>query len=311
MGIFNHPTWSQFLSFKFIHLFTIFIIYFVRITPFYYKHSSNLINAMSNDKTKKRDKNRNTFSTVNWPHSQVFMVTPTDTKLTESNHENLYDDINDSKGSIDVIKLAKAITDYSDANDVEDTLHISAPHNILAFYDHGSPTATFDSTMMSTNNYDNNRLTVPPVYITPVQSPLVSPNSMKIENIHSMNTTGITFETYHDWRNRISIDCVIRCIVMIFTTFASYCSVSIYYMTQNYDFLDKDFDSDQFIISTYYFIISIVVELMLYGILYISMKYLPSNGAFNIFQPFACLYAKSTHPYHYAILFVVCSWWIY
>ena len=309
--IFYHPTWSQFLSFKFIHLFVIFLFYFVRILPFYYEHTSNLTNGVSSKKREKRDKNRDTLSTINWPRSQtdVFMVTPgtvPDPKLTETDYDKLYSDANDNirndNGSIDVLKLSKAITDYSDVNETEHTLHINAPNNVLvAFYDYATPTDTLDSsTLSSTSKNDHNKLSVPPVYITPAHSP----NDLKISNIHSMNTT---FETYHDWRNRISIDCVIRCIAMIFTTLASFCSMSTYYLTKNYGFLNKEFDAEQFIDSTYYFIISIATELMLYGLLYVSM----TDGSFNFFQPFACLYAKSTHPYHYAILFVVCSWWIY
>ena len=83
-------------------------------------------------------------------------------------------------------------------------------------------------------------------------------------------------------------------------------------------FLGKNFDGNSFKIATRYFFISFISELLIYGILYIVMKRYADknkngddNVSFNMFQPFTRLYAKSTHRFHYVILFVVCSWWLY
>eukprot|EP01083_Nonionella_stella_P283254 963949_1 len=116
----------------------------------------------------------------------------------------------------------------------------------------------------------------------------------------------ISDEAYYDWRNRICVDVVIRCIVMIITALMSYGSLIVYYITDNNEVLPNGFDAKQLRISTYYFIISIGSELLLFGLLYafVAIKY-----SFNMFQPFARLYAKSTHAHHYVLLFVVCSAW--
>eukprot|EP01084_Bolivina_argentea_P034039 62963_1 len=272
--IFSNPTWTQFLIFKIIHLLTIFMLYFIRIMPFYYQYTSKVFRADLKHASNVKYKDTMTVSTINYKSPQkineanALSPEPSDIMFSYTNS------VDEQKGN--VLDLNKEVSGdyYNDA----DTIQINALDNIFEFY-----------------NRENN--------MKSYQKSVSDKKSI-------FNGINVTFETYIDWRNRICIDCVIRCIVMIFTAITSYCTVGIYYKTGNYRFLGESFDTKQFETATYYFIISLVSELILYGSLYLFMIR-RDNDSFNIFQPFASLYAKSTHCHHYAILFVVCALWLY
>ena len=299
--IFYHPTWRQFIIFKLIHLLSIFVLYLIRILPIYYKYTSIMMDKcgfhddepfLVHQKTPMMGYQKSLFLQSSIPTSPV-----------EVNEHSELETANNKK-----------VTDYySDGDD--DVIHIKAVDNIFAFYDRerssghqkGSGTG-FNYTLTSN---------VPSISSSPNY---YNDSSGAKQSFQTDLGTTLTFQTYQDWRNRISIDCVIRCIAMIFTTLSSYCSVSIYYLTKNEKLLGKNFDGNSFKIATWYFLISFISELLIYWILYGLMKCYAEehkndndddNVSFNMFQPFTRLYAKSTNRFHYVMLFVVCSWWLY
>jgi len=291
------PTFSDFIAFQAVHCAVIFAFYHIRVLPAYYHGSYWLRRAIDSALRLHREPDFNHFAApqtaARWRRRNTETFSAYDPRFRFESMD---------RGQTDHDHTATAAT--ATAATAIDGAYLSVP--TVPPLDADDPDTQYVDALDALRS----------LYALSAKSTLHSsrPNTPHGGGGLLTSMRSITFHQYGHWRQRLCIDCALSCCVMVAVTVQVYGAVLVLYLCGRYG-LDlaprgQGIDDQQLRTSTAFFVVAMVTELWLYGMLYLTLRFCDPEESFNLFRPFVALYVKAANPAHYALLIVMSSWWV-